>query len=83
MIKAFYLPDGLISRSSVRQLVFGLLLVELLNGPAIVSTVDLEGIPVLKFLSYDIFIIVFIVVAVIGTLYMGVMLWNAWRGRKE
>jgi len=58
-----------------------LLLVGLLIGSAIVSTVDLEGIPVLKFLRYDIFIIVFLIVAVIGLLYIGVMLWNAWRDR--
>jgi ubiquinone biosynthesis protein len=75
--------DGLDKRfgSSVQQLILGLLLVGMLLGSAIISTVPLDDVAIFEFLPQDLFIGIFILVAALSLLYMLRIIWNSWRNR--
>jgi ubiquinone biosynthesis protein len=67
--------------NSVQQLILGLLLVGLLLGSAIISTVPLDGMALFEVLPQDLFIGIFIVVVVLSLIYMLRILWTTWRDR--
>ena len=66
----------------VRSLIVGILIVGMLLGSAIVSLAPLENLRFLDFLPYDIFIIVFIVSAILAFGYVILSLWSTSRERK-
>jgi hypothetical protein len=66
-------------RGSVQQLVLGLLLVGMLLGSAIISTVSLDGVALFEFLPQDLFIGIFIIVAALSLIYVLRIIWNSWR----
>ena len=66
---------------SVRQIVLVLLLVGMLLGSAIISTISLENLTFLEFIPQDIFVGVFLLVAGISLFYIISILWSAWRNR--
>ena len=68
---------------SVRSLVLALLLVGMLLGSAIVSLAPIQELRFLDFIPYDVFIIVFIVAAVIALGYVLYAIWSTWRDRKR
>lgn len=65
----------------VRSLVVGLLIVGMLLGSAIVSLAPLESLRYLDFIPYDVFIIVFIIAAILALGYVMYSLWITWRER--
>jgi ubiquinone biosynthesis protein len=65
--------------SSVQQLILGLLLVGMLLGSAIISTVPLDNVAIFEFLPQDLFIGIFIVVAGLSLIYVLRIIWNSWR----
>jgi len=65
----------------VRSLIVGFLIVGMLLGSAIVSLAPLENLRFLDFLPYDVFIIVFIVAAILAFGYVVYSLWVTWRER--
>ena len=65
----------------VRSLIVGFLIVGMLLGSAIVSLAPLENLRFLDFLPYDVFIIVFIVAAILAFGYVVYSLWITWRER--
>jgi len=67
--------------SSVQQLILGLLLVGMLLGSAIISTVPLREIALFKYLPQDLFIGIFILVAALSLIYVLRIMWNFWRNR--
>lgn len=67
---------------SVRSLIVGLLLVGMLIGSAIVSLAPLQNLRFLDFLPYDVFIIIFMIAALLALGYVIYALWTAWR-RKD
>jgi len=67
--------------SSVQQLVLGLLLVGMLLGSAIISTVPLEDLALFEFLPQELFIGIFIIVAALSLIYVLRIIWNSWRNR--
>jgi ubiquinone biosynthesis protein len=75
--------DGLDKRlgSSVQQLILGLLLVGMLLGSAIISTVPLDDVAIFQFLPQDLFIGIFIFVAILSLIYVLGIIWNSWRNR--
>jgi ubiquinone biosynthesis protein len=75
--------DGLDKRlgSSVQQLILGLLLVGMLLGSAIISTVPLKNVALFEFLPQDLFIGIFIFVAALSLLYVLRIIWNSLRSR--
>jgi len=68
---------------SVRHVVLGLLLVGMLLGSAIISSISLSDLRFLDFIPQDIFILLFILVAVISLGYVIVSIWSSWRNRKH
>jgi ubiquinone biosynthesis protein len=75
--------EGLDKRigSSVQQLVLGLLLVGMLLGSAIISTVPLRDVALFEFLPQDLFIAIFIIVAALSLIYVLRIIWISWRNR--
>lgn len=69
-------------KGSVRSLVLALLLVGMLLGSAIVSLAPIQELRFLDFIPYDVFIIVFILAAVIALGYVLFAIWSAWRDRE-
>jgi ubiquinone biosynthesis protein len=67
--------------SSVQQLVLGLLLVGMLLGSAIISTVPLVDLALFEVLPQELFIVIFIVVAALSLIYVLGIIWNSWRSR--
>lgn len=67
--------------SSVQQLILGLLLVGMLLGSAIISTVPLREIALFEYLPQDLFIGIFILVAALSLIYVLRIMWNFWRNR--
>ncbi|MEE8567444.1 MAG: AarF/UbiB family protein [Anaerolineales bacterium] len=68
---------------SVRSLVLALLLVGMLLGSAIVSLAPIQELRFLDFIPYDVFILVFIIAAVLALGYVLFSIWSAWRDRKR
>jgi ubiquinone biosynthesis protein len=68
-------------KHSVRSLIVGLLIVGMLLGSAIVSLAPLQSLQFLDFLPYDIFIIVFMIAAILALGYVIYSFWIAWRER--
>lgn len=68
---------------SVRLVVLGLLLVGMLLGSAIISSISLSDLRFLDFIPQDIFILLFILMAVISLGYVIVSIWSSWRNRKR
>jgi ubiquinone biosynthesis protein len=68
---------------SVRSLIFGLLLIGMLIGSAIVSLAPLENLRFLDFLPYDVFIFIFIIAAVLALGYVIYSMWISWRKKDE
>ena len=68
-------------KRSVRSLIVGLLIVGMLLGSAIVSLAPLQSLQFLDFLPYDIFIIVFMIAAILALGYVIYSFWIAWRER--
>jgi ubiquinone biosynthesis protein len=66
---------------SVRSLILALLLVGMLLGSAIVSLAPIQELRFLDFIPYDVFIIVFIIAAVLALGYILLAIWSAWRDR--
>jgi hypothetical protein len=66
---------------SVRSLILALLLVGMLLGSAIVSLAPIQDLRFLDFIPYDVFIIVFIIAAVLALGYILLAIWSAWRDR--
>jgi ubiquinone biosynthesis protein len=75
--------EGLDKRlgSSIQQLILGLLLVGMLLGSAIISTVSLDDVALFEFLPEDLFIGIFILVAAVSLIYVIRIIWNSWRNR--
>lgn len=75
--------EGLDKRlgSSVQQLILGLLLVGMLLGSAIISTVPLRELALFEYLPQDLFIGIFILVAILSLIYVLRIMWNSWRNR--
>ena len=69
-------------KRSVRSVIVGLLIVGMLLGSAIVSLAPLEKLRFLDFLPYDVFIIVFIIAALLALGYILYSIWITWR-RKD
>jgi len=67
--------------SSVQQLVLGLLLVGMLLGSAIISTVPLVDLALFEVLPQELFIVIFIVVAALSLIYVLGIIWNSWRSK--
>jgi ubiquinone biosynthesis protein len=67
---------------SVRSIIVGLLLIGMLIGSAIVSLAPLQNLRFLDFLPYDVFILIFIISALLAFGYVVYSLWSAWR-RKD
>jgi ubiquinone biosynthesis protein len=66
---------------SIRQIVLVLLLVGMLLGSAIISTISLENLTFLEFIPQDIFVGIFLLVAAISLFYIISILWMAWHNR--
>ena len=66
----------------VRQMVLGILLVGMLLGTAIASNVPLDALSGLPFISKELFILVFLVVAGISLVFVGALLLDTWRERR-
>lgn len=67
--------------SSVQQLILGLLLVGMLLGSAIISTIPLDEVALFEYLPQDLFIGIFILVAAFSLMYMLRIIWTSWRNR--
>ena len=67
--------------SSVQQLILGLLLVGMLLGSAIISTVPLAELVIFEYLPHDLFIVIFFVVAALSLIYVLRIMWNFWRNK--
>ena len=65
----------------MQQLVLGLLLVGMLLGSAIISTVPLVDLALFEVLPQELFIVIFIVVAALSLIYVLGIIWNSWRSR--
>ena len=63
--------------------ILALLLVGMLLGSAIVSLAPIQELRFLDFIPYDVFILVFIIAAVLALGYVLFAMWSAWRDRKR
>jgi phosphotransferase system glucose/maltose/N-acetylglucosamine-specific IIC component len=63
--------------------ILALLLVSMLIGSAIVSLAPIQEFRFLDFIPYDVFILVFIIAAVLALGFVLFAIWSAWRDRKR
>ncbi len=68
---------------SVRSLVLALLLVGMLLGSAIISLAPIQELRFLDFIPFDVFVLVFIIAAVLAFVYVMFAIWSAWRDHKR